>query len=686
MTDDRRAIDVLLERVNDAGLREQLRRAMDEIVEEQPLGLVFEDHLPEAVRLPGAPIRRGVTVQYRAGDDERIWQVRSVRGGLAKLGYALPDGTTERLDDVPTCELIVARRLGDPVYPGFTPLDSIERGGDKPHHLVIEGENYHALQTLLYTHEGKVDLIYIDPPYNTGAGDWIYNDRYVGDADSFRHSKWLSFMHRRLELARKLLSPTGSIIVAIDDNEHHRLRMLLDQVFGEQNFLANITWQGGVKNDSRFSSGGVDYMIIYGKNAQNLNAAGLRWREQKLGFDEALQAAAAAWSTSDGDAEKATTEYRRWVRANKGRLSAGITEYTNLDSEGRAWRHIPLISPNPRPTLMYTVLHPVTGKPVRTPDNGWNCSEQVFWERYAAGRIIFGADETGVPRGRIYLDEGSEQSPAPTFTTQRVPATYYLQSVLGSKDFPFPKDVDVVARWLYLVSGGKRDALVLDFFAGTGTTAEAVMRLNARDGGRRASIVITNNELGEKQAKALQKAGVTSGSPEWAAEGVFQKVTRPRIETVVTRVRRDGSSLTEPVRDVSGKELAKGVPSPYDLAENVTFLRLDYLDRDDIEVGAAFRRVAELLWAKAGCVGPVITERQGEFAMTEHYAVCFGSNGWVGFVDAVNASETVKVAYIVAASETLYGTVKRGLRDDVQTVHLYDNYLSNFEINTGVAR
>jgi adenine-specific DNA-methyltransferase len=686
MTDDRRAIDVLLERVNDAGLREQLRRAMDEIVEEQALGLVFEDHLPEAVRLPGAPIRRGVTVQCRTGDDERIWQVRSARGGLAKIGYTLPDGTVEKRDDVPIGELIVARRLGDPVYPGFTPLDSIERGGDKPYHLVIEGENYHALQTLLYTHESKVDLIYIDPPYNTGAGDWIYNDRYVGDADSFRHSKWLSFMHRRLELAQKLLSPTGSIIVAIDDNEHHRLRMLLDQVFGEQNFLANITWQGGVKNDSRFSSGGADYMLIYAKNAQNLNTAGLRWREQKPGFDEALQAAAAAWSMSDGDSEKATTEYRKWVRSNKGRLSAGITEYTNLDSEGRAWRHIPLISPNPRPTLMYTVLHPVTGKAVRTPDNGWNCSEQVFWERYAAGRIVFGADETGVPRGRIYLDEGSEQSPAPTFITQRVPATYYLQSVLGSKDFPFPKDVDVVARWLYLVSGGKRDAVILDFFAGTGTTAEAVMRLNARDGGRRASIVITNNELGQKQAKALQKAGVKVGSHEWEAEGVFQKVARPRIATVVTRVRRDGSNLAEPVKDASGKELAKGVSSPYDLAENVAFLRLDYLDRDDIEVGAAFRRVAELLWAKAGCVGPVITEHQDAFAMTDHYAVCFGTKGWVGFVDAVNASDKVKVAYIVAASETLYGTVKRSLRDDVQTVHLYDNYLSNFEINTGVAR
>lgn len=173
MSDQRRAIDVLLDRVTDTTLRDQLRRAVDQLTEQQPLGLVFEEHLPEAVKLPSAPVRRATTVQYRTGSDERIWDVRRARAGLASISTTNNDGTTDRRDDVSIAELVVARRIGDPVYPGLTPLATIERGGDKPHHLVIEGENYHALQTLQYTHKGKVDLIYIDPPYNTGAGDWI---------------------------------------------------------------------------------------------------------------------------------------------------------------------------------------------------------------------------------------------------------------------------------------------------------------------------------------------------------------------------------------------------------------------------------------------------------------------------------------------------------------------------------
>lgn len=677
MTDDRRRIDVLLERVADADLRAKLTAEIVEITGSRNFGLVFEKHLPEAVRLSDAPVRFGSTVKFREGDG-RLWQVKRLRDGTALLVHE-----DEELHDVPTVELVAARKLGDPVYPGFRQLGRLDCGGDKPHHLIIEGENYHVLQTLQYTHRGKVDLIYIDPPYNTGAGDWIYNDRYIGDNDAYAHSKWLSFMHRRLELAKELLAPTGAIIAAIDDNEHHRLRMLMDQVLGERNFLANITWQGGVKNDSRFSSGGVDYMLMYAKNAQALTASDYRWREGKPGIDEALAASAAAWKASGGDAATATTEYRKWIRANKSRLSAGITEYTNIDSQGRAWRYIPLISPNPRPTLMYTVEHPVTKRPVRTPDNGWNCAESVFWERYASGRIIFGADETGVPRGKIFLDEGSEQSPAPTFTTQRVPATYYLQNLLGSKDFPFPKDVDVVARWVDIVTAHKPAAIVLDFFAGTGTTAEAVMRLNAKDSGRRQAIVVTNNELSQKKARELTKAGFVAGDAEWEAEGVFQKVTRPRVETIVTGVRRNGTPLAEAVTDAAGKEVAKGIAGAHGLDENASFLQLTYLDRDDVELGEAYRQIAELLWAKAGAVGSVIPDTATDFAISEHYAICFDVNAWARFAEVVRGTPSVRVAYIVAGSETSYGRVKRALPEDIEAVHLYENYLTNFEINAG---
>lgn len=672
MGDERRVTDVLLERVSDPGLRDQLRRAIDELADQQPLGIVFEEHLPEAVRLPSAPIRSGVTVQYRYGNDnETVWDVRRTRQGTASISRPLADGTFETREGVPTSELIVARRLGDPIYPGFAPLGAVERGGDKPHHLVIQGENYHALQALQYTHNGKVDLIYIDPPYNTGAGDWIYNDRYVGDADTFRHSKWLSFMNRRLRLAFDLLAPTGVIIVAIDDNEHHRLRMLMDQVFGEKNFISNVVWQGGRKNDSRFVSNGADYMVIYARNLENMINSGVRWRVEKQGLRNAQEKAKELLVEHNGNADAATSAYRRWVRQfTREEMPPSVARYTKIEAgTGRLYRtDLDLSWPGgggPR----YDVIHPITGKPCAVPSRGWIYSTpERFQQEVDAGRVVFGPDESKVPSRLSYLDDLEDDVAVSVFESPRARGSKNLATILGSKDFPFPKDAEVLARWIGIATSHKADAIVLDFFAGTGTSAEAVMRLNAADGGRRQSIIVTNNELGANTAAKLRKAGVEPGSSEWEAEGVFEKVTRPRIETVVTGVRRDGSAYSR------------------GLDENVTFLAVDYLDRDNVEVGAAFRQVAELLWAKAGAIGPVITDATGGFAATSHYAVCFDADRFTGFVDTVNATPSIRTAFVVASSEVAYGTVKRALREGVETVHLYENYLSSFEINTGAAR
>ncbi|MGQ7788327.1 site-specific DNA-methyltransferase [Nesterenkonia sp. K-15-9-6] len=667
MNDNRTRIEVLLRRVEDAGVREQLRRAIDDATEHRPLGLVFEEHMPEAIRLPTGRVRRGATVQYRDERDNYVWDVRRVRDGRASITRRDVDGSIVKNDDVSVPDLVVARRLGDPVYPGLTPLGTVERGGEKPHHIVIEGENFHALQTLEYTHKGTVDLIYIDPPYNTGSGDWIYNDRYVGDADSYRHSKWLSFMHRRLTLARELLSPTGVIIVAIDDNEHHRLRMLMDQVFGERNFLTNITWQGGGRNDARFTSGGIDYMVAYARSAARLVESDVRWLEPKRGFEEMSAEIERIWEKTP-DAEAATKQLKKWLRDNAGSVEPGLRMYSQIDDMGRAFGSDNLASPNPRENLRYDVLHPSTGRPVKRHPNGWRLSEGTMHERIQEGRILFGPDETTTIRYKRLLSDQRDQAARPVIQVDRGGAARHLVRVLGSKDFPFPKDVDVIARWVNIATSNNSDAVVLDFFAGTGTTAEAVMRLNATDGGSRQSIMVTNNELAEKTAKRLVKAGVERGSAPWEAEGVFQKVTRPRIETVVTGSRPDGSEFSD------------------GLNENVSFFKLEYLDRDSVEAGAAFKRVAELLWVKAGGIGPVITERSGAHAATDHYAVCFDADRFTAFVDEVNTRETIKVAYIVASSEMTFGTVKRALREDVLAVHLYENYLSNFEINTGVAR
>jgi len=205
-------LDSLLQRIDDDQLRDAITTHVAKLKDGRKFGLVFEDHLPEAIRLPNAKVRRGSRVARRDGDLTKLWTVAHVRDGAA---IVVDDDGSEHPELV--SDLDVVREWGEPVYPGLKPVASVAGPGadpDAPHHVVINGENLHALEALRYTHAESVDLIYIDPPYNTGNDSWIYNDRYVSGDDAYRHSKWLSFMHRRLELARALLKPTGVIIVA----------------------------------------------------------------------------------------------------------------------------------------------------------------------------------------------------------------------------------------------------------------------------------------------------------------------------------------------------------------------------------------------------------------------------------------------------------------------------------------
>lgn len=188
-------------------------------------GLVFERHLPESVRAYGAPIRAGDAVQLRAeaSGAEYVVEKSTTRTVTAR-------DTDGKVAEYKPRELVVVKRFGEPAYPALSSVDTVVRSDERPFHSVINGENYHALQLLRYLYRGKVDCIYIDPPY-TGASDWKYNNRYVDGQDRWRHSKWLSFMEKRLTVARDLLKPDGVLIVTIDEHEVHHLGVLLEQIF-----------------------------------------------------------------------------------------------------------------------------------------------------------------------------------------------------------------------------------------------------------------------------------------------------------------------------------------------------------------------------------------------------------------------------------------------------------------------
>ncbi|WP_295543860.1 DNA methyltransferase [uncultured Thiohalocapsa sp.] len=245
------AIDDLIAQIQEPRLREQFKREWAEVQKTKKFGLVFDRHLPELVPIPKARPRRGDLVARKGGSLTDLWRVRRVSGETVQC--ARPEGTAGAGDarNWPLDELVVVRQFGEPIFPALTPVDQIQNGPkDVPWHCLIEADNFHALQLLDYLYAGKVDCIYIDPPYNTGATDWKYNNDYVDANDAWRHSKWLSFMEKRLRLAKRLLKPdTGVLIVTIDEHEMLFLGVLLKEIFSsfKQQVVTIVTNEKGVE-------------------------------------------------------------------------------------------------------------------------------------------------------------------------------------------------------------------------------------------------------------------------------------------------------------------------------------------------------------------------------------------------------------------------------------------------------
>ena len=429
------------------------------------------------------------------------------------------------------------------VYPVLAHRESIAHPDcpdGVPRHTIIEGENYHALQALLAAHRGKIDLIYIDPPYNTGNQDFAYNDRYVSAEDDFRHSSWLRFMERRLRLAKQLLSDTGVLIVAIGDDEHHQLRLLLDQTFGAANFISDVVWNGGRKNGSRLVSNGADYMLIFAADIQALTSSDVRWRERKVGLEAALAKAAEVWERHGANAEVANIEWKLWLKTQKssGASTDAVNRYDQLHPRtGRPISTYQDLSwPKPGGPR-YDVLHPTTSRPVKQPSTGWRFSDPARMQaEIDAGRVWFGTDETVIPRRITYLDETDTQVPLSVFEQDRKAANTRMREMLGDIPFANPKDVNVIARWISITAG--TNATILDFFAGSGTTLHAVAQLNADDGGTRQCILVANNT--SNQGRTF----VPDGGPN----GICQKVTIPRVRAAL----ETGYAKVDPILQRTG--------------------------------------------------------------------------------------------------------------------------------------
>lgn len=354
---------------------------------------------------------------------------------------------------------------------------SVDNGGRT--NFIIEGDNLAALDILKRTRKGGIDLIYIDPPYNTGKNDFVYDDKFVGNDDAFNHSKWLSFMSKRLTASRELLKDTGVIFISIDDNEQAALKLLCDEIFGADNFLACVSVKGNPRGrqSSAYFAQVHDFLLVYRKSA----AAEL------FGFD-----------IDDGQRKK---------RFNKTDADGVMYEEWELRKRGADSRRED--SPNLWFPIYYneqtgelSVVRTSFGDIEITPKLGDGADGRWRWSRDKVERekskLYVRKTKSGAYNvyERKYLGEKSKQK-APTIwdypEVNTELGTKLVKSILGKKAFDFPKPIGLLTRILSMV---KKDAVVLDFFAGSGTTGHAVMKQNAEDGGTRTFILCTNNENG----------------------------------------------------------------------------------------------------------------------------------------------------------------------------------------------
>ena len=515
-------------------------------------------------------------------DDDMLIALGEIESELTSKKYGLVWEQHEEAVDV-------MMRDNIPVFTEV-PEREITTAPGQGYNFILEGDNLHSLRLLEKTHKGKIDVIYIDPPYNLG-GDFVYNDDYVGREDGFRHSKWLSFMDARLRIAYQLLSEKGAIFISINDSEYATLKLLCDDIFSELNYQITFIWNSRQRADSRnvnMLSTDHEYILVYSKTDQ-FSVIGR---------------------------EKDTSKYSNPDNDPRG-------PWASIDLSG-------LADATRRPNLHYDIIDPATGNSYPpNPNRGWSKSRETVARMISENRILWPSSPKGRPREKKFLKDllsdktgfsSMLDSEVVGFTTD---GTRALISVLGNRAFSFPKSVKLLKTLIGQFPS--KDCLVLDFFAGSGSTAQAVMELNS-DGGSRRFILCTNNE-----------------------NDICDKVTYPRVRTIITGIRPDGSKYSE------------GIPG------NLKYFRTDFVSKDDEYLSdALLEHIREMIQLEYGVK---IDGSQYLMVMSDDEADELQAH-WDEYKD-------VKAIY--ASKEVLFTTEQNALFAGVE-IHTIPDYYFNFEL------
>ena len=393
---------------------------------------------------------------------------------------------------------------------------------DSTQNLYIEGDNLEVLKLLQTAYYRKVKMIYIDPPYNTG-NDFVYTDDFADPMARYKevtqqttksnpetmgryHTNWLNMMYPRLRLAANLLRDDGVIFISIDDAELYNLKKVCDEVFGEENYVATLVYDKNRKNDAKYFSVGHEYMLVYFKSAATIYEMGIVLRATKEGIDEVKEEFQRLRALYNDD----------WVKVNEGLKALyaswpaddprkSLARFTRVDEKG-PYRDDGNINWPGGGGPMYDVIHPITGKICKKPVSGWRYpTPERLQEEIAKGHVVFGKDETTVPRVRMNLFEADKEVLRSVhFSYAQTATNEFVKIFDGKRVFENPKSVDDIKKLVEYITAKIDGAIILDFFSGSATTAHAVMQLNAEDGGNRRFILVQLPELCDEKSEAYK--------------------------------------------------------------------------------------------------------------------------------------------------------------------------------------
>ena len=688
----------LIAQIENPELRARIEAEVSRLNKQKKFGLVFEEHLPECTPLYDIPVKAGGLVAPKSGQVNEVYRVLQIEEERATCAKKDGSETVEFMVD----DLVSVAEFGEPIYPYLKPLDSVCNAPDSDlWHTLIEADNYHALQLLEYLYAGKVDCIYIDPPYNTGAKDWKYNNDYVDGADAYRHSKWLSFMEKRLKLAKKLLNPCESVlIVTIDEKEYLHLGCLLEEMFADARIqmITSIIKPEGTQRRNEFSRTNEFVFFVMIGNKYVDPYINDMVSDDLLDSDEEEPLVYKNFRRTDSNSVRAARPnqfYPIFVDKETGKIM-GVGDVMKPD-ESRFNIQVPdgqvAIVPlrdsgqemlwRRTPDAFRETLKEGFAYAQRTSDGFYikYLSSQLI-EKIKAGEIVI-TDRK--PDGELIGHYKNEKltMPKTVWTLKTHNARDYgslmIKKLFGGEiRFTFPKSLYAVLDSLRLMIGNKPDALVVDFFAGSGTTLHAVNLLNAEDGGHRRCIMITNNEVSAEESKELTERGVHPGDEEWDEIGIARYVTWPRTVSSIIGKDVKGNIL-------SGNYYGNNRPLAEGFCSNAAFFKLGFLDKTAVALGRQFKELLPVLWMKAGAIGecPTIDESNPSMLVLpkNKFAVLADEKAFMEFITEIDRHPEINTVYIVTDSERAYRDMI-SFMEGKQTYQLYRDYLDNFRINS----